>query len=157
MRKISSNLTIISKKTIPFILSVFFAIILIICLLDMINSGKVKFKNIIELLFTAIGGYLMGYLIMRNLVFDLVDEVWDDGDSLVVKNKNKELRIPLGNIRDIRYSPLSRPSRVTLSLREKCEFGYEVTFMPREIFLPNFRKNKEIEDLIDRVGKSRNG
>jgi hypothetical protein len=73
-----------------------------------------------------------------------------------VKNKNKELRIPLCNIRNIKHATMSSPSRVTLSLREKCEFGYEVTFMPREVFFPNFRKNQEIEDLIDRVNKSRN-
>ena len=31
-----------------------------------------------------------GYFVMKKLVFDLVDEVWEDGDSLVVKNRGQE-------------------------------------------------------------------
>ena len=33
-----------------------------------------------------------GFFIMKKLVFDLVDEVWDDGDTLLVKNRGQEER-----------------------------------------------------------------
>ncbi len=36
-----------------------------------------------------------GYFFMKNYILNLVDEVWDDGDALVVKNKGREQRIPL--------------------------------------------------------------
>ena len=58
-----------------------------------------------------------GYFIMKKLVFDLVDEVWDDGDALVVKNRGQEERIALADIKNVSYSPFVNPPRVTLSLR----------------------------------------
>ena len=41
-----------------------------------------------------------GYFIMQKLVFDLVDEVWDDSDALLVKNRGQEQRIALGEIKN---------------------------------------------------------
>ena len=31
-----------------------------------------------------------GYFMMKKLVFDLVDEVWDDGDALIVMNGDRK-------------------------------------------------------------------
>jgi hypothetical protein len=33
---------------------------------------------------------IVGYFIMKKLVFDLVDEVWDDGGSLLIRNRGHE-------------------------------------------------------------------
>ncbi len=92
---------------------------------------------------------------MRALVFDLMDEVWDEGTSLLVRNKNKEERIDFRNIRNISYSVMTNPNRVTLSLRIPCQFGNEVSFCPPTSWVP-FRKSKEIIELIDKVDKLKN-
>ena len=41
---------------------------------------------------------LMGYIIFAKLVLDLIDEVYDDGDSLIFKNGRKEVKVYLFDI-----------------------------------------------------------
>ena len=93
---------------------------------------------------------------MRALVFDLMDEVWDEGTTLLVRNNNKEERIYFGNIRNVSYSVMTNPNRVTLSLRIPCQFGNEVSFCSTTSWIP-FQKNGDIVELIDKVDKLRNG
>lgn len=100
----------------------------------------------------------MGYLVMKMLLFDLVDEVWDDGDHLVVKNGRQEDRIKFATIMNVSYMP-ARPDRITLTLREPCRFGKEVTFspVPRSVFVNPFSKNPIVQELIERVDRARRG
>jgi hypothetical protein len=76
--------------------------------------------------FVVIAPIGSGYFIMQKLVFDLVDEVWDDGDALVVKNRGQEQRIALSEIKNVNYSPFINPPRVTLSLRRPTIFGEQI-------------------------------
>jgi hypothetical protein len=69
-----------------------------------------------------------GYFLMQKLVFDLIDEVWDDGDALVVKNDGQDQRVALSDIKNVNYSPLINPPRVTLSLRRPTVFGEQIAF-----------------------------
>ena len=39
------------------------------------------------------GMFVFGLYFMRKFVFDLVDEVWDDGDALVVKTRGHDVRL----------------------------------------------------------------
>src|SRR5579863_1899076 len=71
-----------------------------------------------------------GYWLMRRLVFDLADAVYDEGDALRVRFRGDEERIPLANIINISYSGLTNPARATLTLRQPGRFGKEVTFSP---------------------------
>jgi hypothetical protein len=91
---------------------------------------------------------------MKALVFDLMDEVWDAGDAVVVKNGGKEERILLSEIKNVNYSSLTNPQRITLSLRKPCRWGAEVSFTPPIRFLP-FRKNPIVQDLIERIDTQR--
>ena len=93
---------------------------------------------------------IVGYVIMKKFVFDLMDEVWDAGDALIVKNKNEEIRIPLAEIMNISYSYVTNPPRATLMLRHPCRFGTEVTFSPPISFIP-FKKSPIVAELIERV------
>jgi hypothetical protein len=97
---------------------------------------------------------IFGYFVMKKLVFDLADEVFDDGDSLVVRFGSEEERIPLSQIINISYSYMSNPSRVTLTLRTPGRFGKEVTFSPPQEFLP-FAKSPIVADLIARTDVAR--
>ena len=91
---------------------------------------------------------------MKKLVFDLVDEVWDDGDALVVKNRGQEQRIAFSDIKNVNYSPFVNPPRVTLSLRRPTIFGEQITFCAPVRLVP-FSTSPVINDLIERVDRAR--
>jgi hypothetical protein len=91
---------------------------------------------------------------MKKLIFDLVDEVWDDGNSLLVKNRGQEQRIPLSDIRNVSYSPYMNPPRITLSLRRPTVFGDQITFSAPLRFVP-FATSPVIDDLINRIDTAR--
>jgi hypothetical protein len=96
----------------------------------------------------------MFYLMMRKFIFDLVDEIWDDGDALVARNKGVEARIELRKIVNITDLTTANWPRVTLLLREPCELGSSVSFHPvgsRSFF----RGNAVALDLIQRVDIAR--
>jgi hypothetical protein len=94
------------------------------------------------------------YTLFKKLIFDLVDEVWDDGDALVVRNGSAEERIPLGSIKNVSYATMVNPPRVTLSLRQPSQFGSEVSFCAPFQLVP-FKKSAVIEALIDRIDAAR--
>jgi hypothetical protein len=95
-----------------------------------------------------------GFFIMKKLVFDLVDEVWDDGDTLLVKNRGQEERIVLSDIKNVNYSPYVNPPRVTLSLRRPTIFGEQISFGAPVRFIP-FTTSPAIDSLIDRIDAAR--
>ena len=90
-----------------------------------LNSGQ--FPQ--PLFFIAPAGMaVFSYVFMKKLVFDLVDEVWDAGDALTVRNGTDEDRIALSDIKNVNYSAYVNPPRVTLSLRHPGPFGDKVSF-----------------------------
>lgn len=96
------------------------------------------------------------YAVLRKLVFDLADEVVDEGDALRVRFGDEEERIPLGEIINVSYSGITNPPRITLTLRTAGRFGREVSFSPQQGFLsPLFRPNPLVNDLIERVDAAR--
>jgi hypothetical protein len=100
---------------------------------------------------------IVGYAVMRRVVFDLADEVYDEGDALRVRFGGDEERIALDNIINISYAGLTNPPRVTLTLRSAGRFGREVSFSPPQTFLgPLLRSgNPIVTDLIERVDAAR--
>lgn len=115
---------------------------------------KSQNSDIIMVMITSVFMAAIGYFIMKHLVFDLVDEVYDEGLSLLFKNKGKSVRVNLADIKNVSYTVLINPPRVTLSLRHKTEFGDELTFSPPGSLIP-FKKNKDILELIDRIDRAR--
>lgn len=97
------------------------------------------------------GGF--GYVLFRRLVFDLMDEVWRDGDWLVVKNRGEQARVSLRDVVNVNASTLTNPRRVTLLLRTPSRFGRRFSFMPaspRGLFTA-FRPDPVAEALIERI------
>ena len=97
---------------------------------------------------------VVGFAVFRRLIFDLVDEVWLDGEQLVVKNRGESSRIELANVVNVNCTTLTHPPRVTLMLRTPSRIlGNEVTFMPKGTrgLLAAFRPNPIAMDLIRRV------
>jgi len=97
---------------------------------------------------------VFGYVIMRKLVFDLVDEVLDAGDSLLVRNGSQHEQVPMSDIMNVSYSQLVNPPRVTLSLRNPGTFGSKISFCAPVRFVP-FSTSPVIDKLIERIDAAR--
>ena len=96
------------------------------------------------------------YAVFRRLIFDLADEVVDEGDALRVRFGDEEERIPLAEIINLSYAGITNPPRITLTLRTAGRFGREVSFSPQQGFLsPLFRPNPLVGELIERVDAAR--
>ena len=80
---------------------------------------------------------VLGYYVMKVLIWALVDEVYDCGDSLLIKNGGREEMIPLSNIMNVSAITLMNPQRITLRLVRPGKFGSEVSFSPATSFKLN--------------------
>ena len=150
MKRLSSKTTFIYKKLFP--LSWFGILTIIICtglLADIKGNGP----GIIFIL-GAIGMGVLGYFFMRKFFLDLIDEVYDEGANLLFRNKGREFRVHLRDIKNVSYTTLLNPPRVTLSIRYQTEMGDELSFSPLWSWIP-FLKNKDIVRLIDRIDMAR--
>ena len=149
MRLISSQQTFISKRVFP-VMWFGFLVFFMVMASRSGNGRQFQVQFVIAPLFMAV----MGFFIMKRLgIFDLADQVWDAGDELLVRNHGIEDRIALTNIINVNYTN-SRPSRVTLMLREACAFGKEVSFMPPARFL-SFSTHPIVTELIQRIDEKR--
>jgi hypothetical protein len=103
-----------------------------------------------------LGMAVFGYFLMKKLIWDLMDEVIDNGDYLTVKNKGEVATINLENIMNVSQTSNQNPPRITLRLRSRSRFGDEVSFIPASEFSLNpFQKNSIGDDLIERVDRAR--
>jgi len=153
MKKISSKGTYYYKRIFP---AVWFGFLGIFILIAFIGGAFDKGPKL-PLIIVPLAMAVFGYFLMKKLVFDLMDDVFDEGSFyLVVKNKNTEERIDYQNIKNISYTVMTNPNRVTLSLRSSCRFGNEVSFSPQIGWVP-FRENQDIIELINKVDKIRGG
>jgi hypothetical protein len=152
MHKISSGNTFFYKKVFPVIWFGTAAILVaVVFILQRVGANLP-----IPVLVAPIIVGVISFVAMKKFSVDLVDEVWDAGDTLVVKWKNEEDHIPLAGIINISYSAFTNPKRATLTLRHPGRFGKEITFCPitKASFSP---KNPIIDDLIERVDRARQG
>jgi len=151
MRLVSSRMTFFNKRVFPM---VWFGFLIVFIGLSLFTGAGRNAASPLPFLIVPALMIVFGYYIMRKLVFDLADEVWDDGDSLVVKNGGQEQRIALSDIKNVSYSPFINPPRVTLLLRRPTIFGDEITFAAPVRLVP-FSKSPVITDLIERVDLAR--
>ena len=150
MKKTSSKNLFITKKVFPLLWFGFLAVFIVGTILD----GTFRQDPVF-----LVGPCIMlvfGVFMMKMLVWDLVDEVFDCGDSLLVKNRDEEERVLLSNIMNVSALTHSNPPRITLRLVKAGKFGTEISFSPASSFTLNpFAKNKIAEDLIVRVDSAR--
>ena len=111
-------------------------------------------EEIISFVFVPAMLAVFGYVIMKWLVWDLADEVWDAGKELVVKNKGRETHVPLAEIVNLNYQGFVNPPRITLLLRQPCELGAEISFMAPMRILP-YSMPPIAKNLIARIDVAR--
>jgi len=152
MKRISSKDAIHLKKIFP----VFWLGILAAFTLFAWRRGGVHQ----DVMFLAIPCALavLGLVLTRILVWNLVDEVYDCGDYLLVKSGRVETQIPLSEIMNVSTSIAVNPPRITLHLAADHGSGVEVKFTtPRRFTLNPFAKNQIAEDIMARAFQARSG
>lgn len=92
-------------------------------------------------------------VLYRKLLRDLLDEVWLDGDWLVLKNRGEKIRVALREVMNVNSTSMTNPRRITLMLRGDSRFGRNLTFMPAgpRGFLSGFKPDPIATELIERV------
>jgi hypothetical protein len=150
VKKISSRFTVFNKRIFPALWFGFLAFFLVAA----IFTGAVE--QGLMFLVVPLGMAVFGFFLMKKLVWDLADEVYDCGDSLLVRNRGEEDTIALSNIMNVSASTHMNPPRVTLRLVTPSKFGSEVAFSPViGMTLNPFARNQVAEDLIVRVDEAR--
>ena len=150
-RRISSRQTFFVKRVFPVL---WFGIVVVSLAagLAAVRAGKAVPAPafIVPLLL-----FVVGYAVMRRLVHDLADEVFDEGDALRVRFGSDEERIALADIINVGYTQFVNPPRITLTLRQPGRFGREVSFSPPQSLFAPFVRNKLASELIERVEAAR--
>lgn len=152
-RRISARNTLFYKRVFPLI---WIGLVALIVGLTVATGRRGHGVPLPALLLPAFA-FGIGWFMLRRLVSDLADEVWDEGDALRVRFGPDEERIALADIVNIGYTILVNPARVTLTLRNPGRFGRDVTFSPvqRGFFGPLLKRNPLVTDLIERVDAAR--
>ena len=143
MPLISSKMTFFYKRIYPVIWFGILAAFLLIALL---------ISNVPFLVVTALLA-IISYQFMKKMAFDLVDEVFDVGYALLVRNGGREERIALADIKNVNFLPYISPPRVTLSLRRPSVFGDTIVFCAPT----RMRPLSSVEKLVDRIDAARRG
>jgi hypothetical protein len=150
MKKLTSKATFFHKRIFPLIWFGFLGVFICIGVFSNVSQNGPG----LIILVVPIGMAIFGYFIMKKLVWDLIDEVYDEDSSLLFRNGNQEVRVYLKDVKNVSYSTMTNPPRVTLSIRYKTALGDELTFSPPASWVP-FKKNEDIERLIDRIDEAR--
>ncbi|MCX6951461.1 MAG: hypothetical protein NTV51_04640 [Verrucomicrobia bacterium] len=154
MRRLSSTDTKFFKRVLPKVAYGLALVVAVVAAIWMLREGRFVGK----LVFVPVGIAAVGLLI-GGLFCDLVDEVWDDGDALVVRDAGVERRIPFSAIREVDHSSLQNPPTITLTLGEHTLFATSITFMVDtdqvRFFGPRSRVFDEIRSRIAREEKGR--
>jgi hypothetical protein len=139
MQRISSRMTFLEKYALPLVVLGF----LLLFIAPALASGEFPLFAFVVLPVLLVAAYASWG------ASGIMDEVWDAGDALIVRNLGREDRIPLTSIMNVDYSPFMPPRRVTLKLRTPSIFGASVAFVP-PVGLRMTRR-PQIEDVIRRV------
>jgi len=154
MRRLSSSYTFFYKRVFPVL---WVGFVLTVSGLQLWAAQHARADASSEPLFPLVlmPLFMVGvmFLLYRQLLRDLLDEVWLDGDYLVVKNRGEKIRVALSDVMNVNATTMTNPRRVTVMLRTNSRFGRSLTFMPASPrrFLSAFKPDPIATELIERV------
>ncbi|MGE3315121.1 MAG: hypothetical protein AB7O26_08380 [Planctomycetaceae bacterium] len=156
-RLISSRMTFFNKRVFPTFWFGSAFLMLVGVIAHLVLQGQNANPDAFVLVAAPIGMSVFGYFLMTFLVWDLMDEVWDCGDVLIVRNRGVEFEIPLTDCRTINWSVMQNPGRITLFLRTETPFGKQLPFMYPASFNPfaAFRSPPIALELLERIEDAR--
>lgn len=153
MQRLSSSMTFFYKRVFPVIWFGFIAIFAVSWFAagSSVPAGNPdRWVGLLAPVFMCV----VGAFVLKRLIFNLSDEVWLEGETLVVKNRGESTRLPLGEVINVNCTTMTNPPRITLKLRkESSRLGPEVNFIPagRRGPFSAFKANPIAEDLIRRI------
>lgn len=150
MRRLSSRSTYFYKRIFPWLWFGFLALIVLVLAYSLRGRHAPVLPFLIGPAFMAV----LGFVLYRKLIADLVDEVWLAGDLLLVKNHGDEISIGLRDIVNVNAVTITNPRRITLMLRNATRLGQHVSFMPAiqaGTFVSSFKPDPIASELIARV------
>jgi len=147
MKKISTPY-MDSMKLTPYMIVFLMAVIFILMVANRVYQTKPSMLLVPAAM--AVAGYLAG----KSNSEGLADEVYDCGDSLLVRKGREEERVPLANIANISFN--AQPSRITLMLDPPGRFGDRILFAPPpQVYWGPNPESDVAQDLLLRVGQAR--
>ena len=151
MPLMSSKMTFFYKRVFPVIWFGFLAVFFLVAFVK--GSAADPISNLPSLIIPVVMA-IIGYQIMKKMAFNLIDQVFDLGDALLVRNGGQEERIALADIKNVNFFPYMSPPQVTLSLRRPSVFGDTIVFCAPARLMP-LSPSPTIEKLIDRIDAAR--
>lgn len=155
MQRLSSTSTGFYKRVFPGLWFGFIALFFGFALWDRWHAGVFRgTPPDVMLLVTPLLMAAFGVVLFRRLLFDLVDEVWQDGDWLVLVDRGQQRRVALADVVNVNTSN-TNPRRITVMLRTGSPSGF--SFMPASPrgFLSAFKPDPIAIELIKRVDARR--
>lgn len=152
MNRISSGATFFYKRILPVIWFGFLGVIVCFAVVFGVKNFLVMIPFIVFFMMVAV----VGFVVLKWVVFGLVDEVWDRGDGLLVRNRGHEERIAFTDCVNVNYNGFINPPRITIMLRRSSAFGNEISFVPPFRFFP-YSTPPVARDLIARIDAARQG
>jgi len=147
MKRISTPYTF-SIKALPFMFVGICAVVFALMLL------RGAFQTKPTLLLWPCGMAVIGYCFAKLNSYGLVDEVYDCGDSILVRKNGLEDRISLSNIINVNFN--AQPARITVRLSTPGRFGQQISFAPPpQVYVGPLPSNEIAEDLLVRASQAR--
>jgi hypothetical protein len=154
MRRLSSSSTFFYKRIFPLVWFGFLLVFFVVAFWGMRHAHlPVDPRQFLPMLLAPLFMGGMGYFVFRTLIQDLVDEVWLDGDWLVVKNRDEQRRVALTDVVNINATTMSNPRRITVMLRTESRHGRSFSFIPASPrgLMSAFKPDPIAAELIERV------
>src|SRR5689334_1787080 len=123
-KRISSKATFFYKRILPLIWFGGLIAMIITTIIDQTIKGHNQMSDAMLVIMPCFM-FIVGFIVMNRLVFPLADEVYDCGDTLLVKRGGREDSIRLSDVLNLSYMPLYRPPLIIMLLRWESAFGKE--------------------------------
>ena len=151
MQRLSARSTGFYKRVFPALWFGFIALFFALALWGRWHAGILHGESPdVMFLVTPLLMAAFGVVLFRRLLFDLVDEVWRDGDWLVLVDRGQKRRVALADVVNVNTSN-TNPRRITVMLRTGSPSSF--SFMPASPrgFLSAFKPDPIAIELISRV------
>ncbi|KRD30546.1 hypothetical protein ASE35_17700 [Lysobacter sp. Root916] len=145
MRRISSSMSYHFKRTFPIVMFGAFSAALVAALLQ----RPVPVETVGVFAVAIVVGGVVTYRYLR----DVLDEVYDDGDRLLVRNGGVEDTVQLRDVVAVDSARWRTLVRLTLTLSVPGKFGDKIVFLLRDTFLDGmpYGAPAQIKQLEDRI------
>ncbi len=141
--KISSDDTFIYKKILPGVWAGLWTFFVLLTFFLQLSAAAWMYAAIAA-------AVLISFLLYKNTLSDLADEVVNEGEALFIRNGKQSIRLNIGAIRQAEYFPQSTPERVTLYLIDRSAIGEKISFVPRQADHPP-QPHRKVADLISEI------